>query len=157
MFRYPDSRNLPQLLVDENMTKIEHVNITVPDIDEAIRFFSIVAPDFKVRRDEVAQDGYRWAHIANDDCYFALQESHPGAKPEKPRTPYRNYGMNHIGLVVENLEEIEGKLRAAGYQRSIDAPIEKYRRRRYFLDRFGFEWELVEYSSDVPDQKFAYE
>lgn len=34
------------------MTKIEHSNITVPDIDEAIAFISLVAPDFKIRKDE---------------------------------------------------------------------------------------------------------
>ncbi len=34
------------------MTRIEHANITVPDIDAAIRFLKIVAPDFDVRKDE---------------------------------------------------------------------------------------------------------
>ncbi len=34
------------------MTKIEHTNMTVPDIDEAIRLIQIVAPDFKIRKDE---------------------------------------------------------------------------------------------------------
>ena len=36
------------------MTKIEHVNLTVPDIDAALDFLKIVAPDFSVRRDDVA-------------------------------------------------------------------------------------------------------
>jgi len=139
------------------MTMIEHVNITVPDIDEAIRFILIVAPDFKVRRDEVAREGYRWVHIANDDYYFALQEPHPGAEPQQPRAPYRNFGMNHIALVVDNVDDVESELIAAGYQRSIDTPIEKFRKRRYFFDRFGFEWELVEYSSSSPNEKFLYE
>lgn len=33
------------------MTRIEHANITVPDIDAAIDFIKIVAPDFQVRMD----------------------------------------------------------------------------------------------------------
>ena len=33
------------------MTQIEHLNNTVPDIDETLMFLSIVAPDFKIRKD----------------------------------------------------------------------------------------------------------
>lgn len=41
------------------MTRIEHQNITVPCIDEAIAFIRIVAPDFEVRKDEKPENGYR--------------------------------------------------------------------------------------------------
>ena len=139
------------------MTKIEHANITVPDIDEAIRFIQLVAPDFKVRRDEKPAESYRWVHIGNDEFYFALQEAHLDATPEKPRKTYKNYGVNHIALVVENLAEIENRLVAEGYQRSIATPLEKHRKRLYFFDRFGFEWELIEYFSTIPNEKFLYE
>ena len=139
------------------MTRIEHANLTVPDIDEAIRFISIVAPDFKVRRDERPENSYRWAHIGNDDYYFALQEPHIGATPEYPRKAYKNHGANHIALVVGNLGEIEAKLIEGGYQRSIETPKERFRKRLYFFDRFGFEWELIEYMSGIPDEKYLYE
>jgi hypothetical protein len=33
------------------ITKIEHVNITVPDIDAAVSFLNIVAPDFEIKKD----------------------------------------------------------------------------------------------------------
>ncbi|WP_432472995.1 VOC family protein [Amphritea sp. HPY] len=139
------------------MTKLEHANITVPDIDEAIRFIQIVAPDFEVRKDVIPAASYRWAHIGNDEYYFALQEPHLDATPQQPRKSYKNFGVNHIALVVENLSEIETKLVAAGYRRSIDTPTEKHRKRLYFFDRFDFEWELVEYSSTKPSEKFLYE
>lgn len=139
------------------MSRIEHANLTVPDIDEAIRFLSIVAPDFKVRRDERPEKSYRWAHIGNDEFYFALQEPHLDAKPEFPRAAYKNFGVNHIALIVHNLSEIESNLIKAGYQRSIDAPKERFRKRLYFYDQFHFEWELIEYGSDIPAEKFLYE
>lgn len=139
------------------MTKIEHTNITVPDIDEAIRFINIVAPDFTVRRDEQPDGSFRWAHIGNDEFYIALQQAHIGSDPQQRRPPYINYGVNHIALVVDNIEDIEAKLLKAGYERSIDTPLEKYRKRRYFFDAFGFEWELVQYTSSVPSEKFHYE
>ncbi|MEL0629075.1 VOC family protein [Psychromonas aquatilis] len=139
------------------MTKIEHLNITVPDIDEAIKFIKIVAPDFKVRRDQSPENSYRWAHIGNDHYYFALQEPHLEATPAFPLKTYKNHGINHIALIVEDLARIEADLIKAGYQASIDTPVEQHRKRLYFFDAFGFEWELIEYSSDIPEEKFLYE
>lgn len=139
------------------MTKIEHLNITVPDIDEAIKFIQIVAPDFKVRKDVKSSTSHRWTHIGNNECYFALQEAHLGSEPESPRKSYKNYGVNHIALVVDDLFRVENDLVKYGYKRSIDTPVEKHRKRLYFFDNAGFEWELVEYSSQDPTEKFLYE
>jgi len=139
------------------VTKIEHLNITVPDIDDAIKFIQIVAPDFKVRMDVKPHGSYRWAHIGNDEYYFALQESHLDSEPRKPRKAYKNFGINHIALVVEDISKVETQLINAGYKRSIDTPTEEYRKRLYFFDHSGFEWELVEYSSKNPSEKYLYE
>lgn len=139
------------------MSKIEHLNITVPDIDEAIKFIQIVAPDFKVRKDVKSSTRHRWTHIGNDECYFALQEAYLGSEPESPRKSYKNYGVNHIAIVVDDLLRVESDLVKYGYKRSIDTPVEKHRKRLYFFDNFGFEWELVEYSSQDPAEMFLYE
>lgn len=139
------------------MTRIEHANITVPDIDEAIRFIKIIAPDFVVRKDCSPEESYRWVHIGNDEYYFALQEAHLDANPTYPRMAYKNFGVNHISIVVDDLDKIESKLVEAGYKRSIETPKESYRRRLYFYDDMGFEWELIEYSSNEPNKKFHYE
>lgn len=139
------------------MTKIEHLNITVPDIDEAVTFIKIVAPDFEVRKDETPPASYRWVHIGNDEYYFALQQAHIGAKPKNPQKTYKNYGVNHIALVVDDIDQIEIKLVESGYKRSIDTPLEKFRKRLYFFDHAGFEWELVEYNSGIPSEKYLYE
>ncbi|MDN3643227.1 VOC family protein [Lutimonas halocynthiae] len=139
------------------MTRIEHANITVPDIDAAISFLKIVAPDFEVRKDEKPSNSYRWAHIGNEDYYFALQEPHLDADPKKRLQPYKNYGINHMALVVSKLQEIEETLLDHGYRRGIDTPIEKHRKRAYFLDNADFEWELVEYLSEKPSEKYLYE
>ena len=139
------------------MSKIEHLNITVPNIDEAIKFIQIVAPDFKVRKDVKSSTSYRWTHIGNDECYFALQEVHLGSEPESPRKAYKNYGVNHIAIVVDDLSKVETDLVKCGYKRSIETPIEKHRKRLYLFDNFGFEWELIEYTSQNPAEKFLHE
>ena len=139
------------------MTRIEHVNITVPDIDETIRFLKIVAPDFEVRKDEKPSNSYRWTHIGNETYYFALQEPHLDADSKKQLQTYKNYGINHVALVVSNIQEIEEKLLDSGYNRGIDTPIEKHRKRAYYYDKAGFEWELVEYLSEKTNEKYLYE
>ncbi|WP_339660191.1 VOC family protein [uncultured Polaribacter sp.] len=139
------------------ITKIEHVNITVPDIDAAVSFLQIIAPDFKIKKDENPINDKRWMHIGNDEFYFALQESHIGTNPIKPNQTYINYGFNHIGLVVNNIDDIEKKLIQAGYHKGIDTPNETFRKRIYYYDNAGFEWELVEYLSENTEDKFLYE
>ena len=133
------------------------MNITVPNIDAAINFLKIVAPDFKIRKDNKSSDSYRWVHIGNESYYFALQEAHLDATPKERLQPYKNYGLNHIALIVSNIEGIEKKLIDSGYKKGIEAPIEKYRKRIYYFDDSGFEWELVEYFSEKLSEKFLYE
>ncbi|EIO4107114.1 TPA: VOC family protein [Vibrio vulnificus] len=140
------------------MTKIEHLNITVPDIDSALAFLAIVAPDFQVRKDVKSLDRHRWAHVGNEQSYFALQEPHlDSLTPNAIQKTYKNYGVNHIGLVVDNLATIENVLVEQGYRRGIIAPEETYRKRAYFFDKAGFEWELTEFLSDIPDEMYLYE
>ena len=139
------------------ITRIEHVNITVPNIDAAVSFLKIVAPDFDIRKDEKSIDGYRWLHIGNDEYYFALQEAHLDANPKKQHQTYKNYGVNHLALIVADVEKIENELIEAGYSKGIGTPKEQFRKRTYFYDNAGFEWELVEYLSEKPNEKFLYE
>ena len=139
------------------ITKIEHVNITVPGIDAAVSFLNIVAPDFEIRKDGKPLNDKRWMHIGNNEFYFALQEAHVDATPKKANQTYINYGFNHIGLVVHNIDDIEKQLNEAGYQKGMDTPIEKFRKRIYYYDNAGFEWELVEYLSENTEDKFLYE
>ena len=59
---------------------LEHANITVPDLDEAITFLTTVDPEFKVRHGARSDGKYEWAHVGNDDAYIALQSLYPGAE-----------------------------------------------------------------------------
>lgn len=138
-------------------TRIEHLNITVPNIDEAVSFIKMVAPDFVIRKDEKSENNYRWLHIGNDDYYFALQEPHLDAIPKNKNQTYKNYGVNHVALIVFDIHLIEKKLINAGYQKGIDTPKEIFRKRIYYYDNAGFEWELVEYLSEKTEEKFLYE
>lgn len=140
------------------MTRLEHFNITVPDIDAALEFLKIVAPDYQVRKDAQSSSGFRWVHIGNTQSYLALQEPNiDSCSTHTFHETYKNFGFNHIGLVVENLATIEDQLLEKGYNRGILTPTEMYRKRAYFFDAAGFEWELTEYLSDDFSEMYLYE
>ena len=136
---------------------LEHANVTVADIDATIEFLKAIEPGFTVRRDETPQGSYRWVHIGSDTCYIALQQPHLDSKPDRALQSYVNFGVNHLAWVVSDLNAVIARLRAKGYRKGIEAPRESHRKRAYYHDTAGFEWELVEYLSDKPEQRDLYE
>ena len=135
---------------------LEHVNITVPDIDAAIEFLKIVDPLIEVRHDEIPDGSYRWAHVGVGNSYIALQEPHIGSDPKSNRRPYKDYGANHIGWVVDDLDAVTVRLEEAGYRQGIPGEEHIYRRRAYYYDSAGFEWEFVEYLTGQMDERYSY-
>lgn len=139
------------------MSRLEHLNMTVPDIDAAIRFIKLAAPDFTIRIDSTAEQGYRWVHIGDGESYLALQATHVGSKPLPARETYVNYGINHAGLIIDDAFSVEAALQAAGYRQNGPMLRDTHRLRLYFYDEAGFEWELVEYLTDDPVDRHLYE
>lgn len=139
------------------MTQFEHANLTVPNIDAAIAFLLNAAPDFRIKADQSPEGKQRWVHIGNNTCYFALQEPHDSLTSIDNRKPYQNIAINHIGMIVENLDSIQNKLLSLGYEQNGDITQEKYGRRIYFYDKAHFEWELVEYNSEKEEERYYYE
>ena len=139
------------------MTSIEHLNITVPDIDAAAEFIQLIVPDFKVRKTAISEIGYRWMHIGNEHAYFSLQEPHSGFAPASPNEGYVNFGVNHIGIIIEDAAATEALLLKQGYKPSSDMIVDTHRKRIYFFDKTGVEWEMTEYTSDVFEERYLYE
>lgn len=131
---------------------VEHVNLTVSDLDQTILFLSTALPDFQIRHREIEHE-QAWVHIGNDTSYIALSSFGMVPKDE-------NHGLNHIGLVVDDVDAVRQRLLAAGYRRGhgngeiFEHP---FRRRLYFLDHDGREYEFVQYLTDVPAERNSYE
>ena len=121
--------------------QLEHANLNVHSIDAAIRFLTTAFPEFHVRGGGVV-DGKRWAHVGTDDTYLALNES--GGGPPSGRT------LNHLGYVVDDVDQLAARLSAAGYREGFLAPAHPHRKRRYFHDDDDIEWEFVEYLVEDP-------
>nr|WP_299384208.1 VOC family protein [Allomuricauda sp.] len=137
------------------MTKhiyLEHANITVNDLQEGIRFFQTAFPHFKIRGG--GSDTREWVHLGDDNTYIALnQAKQSDLKNEKN---YDKMGVNHIGFVVPNVDEIARNLLEKGYKRDFPKEVEEFRVRDYFADADGNQFEFVQYLSEVPEERNKY-
>ena len=126
---------------------LEHANISVQNINEAIRFLTTAFPEFTIRGRGVV-DGNEWVHVGTDDTYIALKEA--------TEQPAAGQPLNHLGFAVDNVEALAERMRNAGFQEGFIAPAHPYRIRKYFHDADGNEWEFVEYSSNDPAKRNDY-
>lgn len=131
---------------------LEHANITVNDLQEAIKFFQTAFPHFKIRGGGHGQR--EWVHLGDDDTYIAInQATQTVLRAEKN---YEAAGINHIGFVVQDVEEIAKNLLSNGYKRDFPKAVEQFRVRDYFADADGNQYEFVQYLSEVPAEKNSY-
>ena len=131
---------------------IEHANVAVLDMDEAIRFLTIALPHFRVRGGGESADGEKWkkwCHLGTDTIYIAIEQSSAVEKPKAGgESPAAR--INHVGFVVDDVAEVQRKAETAGYARNALVDESPARRRLYVDDGSGLTWEFVEYLSDDP-------
>lgn len=132
---------------------LEHANITVNNLESSVIFFKTAFPDFEIRGGGES-NGRKWIHLGNEITYIALNES---VEQQMTTKDYSNYGINHLGFVVEDVEIIAEQLLAAGFKRDYPKQIEKYRIRDYFADADGNEYEFVQYLSDEISERNYYD
>ena len=136
--------------------RLEHANIGVRDSDGMIRFLQTAFPEFRIRHDATGADGTRWVHVGTDETYIALGQA--TAEPEQRWRPYEGIpGVNHLAYEVDDVEALRDRLKSAGYKDSTVPNVHPYRKRVYFNDPEGNDWEFVQYLSDDPAKRHDYE
>lgn len=120
---------------------IEHVNLTVSDPERSARLFRDLF-GWHVRWQGAGRDGGRVIHVGDERVYFAVW-GEPDA-PEDGRRFEKGVPLNHVGIVVEDLDEIERRVVAAGLEPFAHGDYEPGRR-FYFFDWDGIEFEIVSY------------
>ena len=135
--------------------RLEHANISVRDIEALIRFLKTAFSDFQVRGEGIC-NGVRWVHVGTNDTYIALNQAK--ADSERHRKPYSGEepGVNHLAYEVDNVESLRASLKAAGYQESTPPNVHPRRKRVYFYDSDGNDWEFVQYFSQDPAERNDY-
>jgi catechol 2,3-dioxygenase-like lactoylglutathione lyase family enzyme len=124
------------------MARLEHVNVTVTDPDATAAVLCDLF-DWRLRWAGAAKNGGRSVHVGENDTYLALYS--PGQPLQAAVNSYLSLGgMNHIGVVVDNLDATERRVIAAGFTPHSHADYEPGRR-FYFHDGNGVEIEVVSY------------
>jgi catechol 2,3-dioxygenase-like lactoylglutathione lyase family enzyme len=134
------------------LVRLEHANLSVNDIDAMIAFLRVAFPSFRVRQDGTREDGERWVHVGADDTYIALFQA-----KRRHVSDFRGQPLNHLGYEVDDVEAVRRRLLAAGYRENLQPNAHPYRKRVYFYDPEGNEWEFVQYFTDEMAKRHDYE
>ena len=118
---------------------LEHVNLTVSDPD---RLSDLLQPlcGWNERWRGPAQLGGRTIHVGTERDFIALYTRDGAAGPYSKGAP-----LNHVALVVDDLDEAERTVIAAGLTPFNHGDYEPGRR-FYFFDWDGIEFEMVSYA-----------
>ncbi len=131
------------------MQILEHIHVNVPSIAATERFLRTAIPEFKPRGGGESEVYGSWLHIGTETNYIALTEVE-GAKPMAH--------LRHIGVQVDDIEALIERLHRAGIEPSDASSLDShpYRRRVYYVDDNGLDWEFVEYLSEDPLERNDY-
>ncbi|MEO1657035.1 MAG: VOC family protein [Pseudomonadota bacterium] len=123
---------------------LEHVNFTVSDprktADMLVDLFG-----WRIRWEGASALGGYSVHVGNDDDYIAVYAPPKGPK-DKDTVRNRKAHLNHVGIVVQDLDAAEERVKKLGFEPFGHGNYEPGRR-FYFLDDDGVEYELVSYAN----------
>ncbi len=121
---------------------LEHINITVPDPHAVAGVLSDLF-DWHIRWEGSAiNEGYS-VHVGNGSSYLALYEPPRGLQAATPRYVHAG-SLAHVGIVVDDLDAAEARVKAAGFKTFNHADYEPGRR-FYFNGPGSVEYEVIHY------------
>lgn len=121
---------------------LEHVNLTVSNPERTAKQLCELF-GWRIRWQGDSAMGGRTVHVGRDDAYLALYS--PGKTARRNGASYVTRGsLNHIGVVVNDLDATEKRILAAGFKTHNHDDYEPGRR-FYFNDHDDIEFEVVHY------------
>ena len=124
------------------MGKLEHVNLTVKDPHKTAELLHQVF-GWSIRWEGPSAIGGYTVHVGTQDDYIALYRNDEWEETLSNDQRVSG-GFNHVGIVVEDLDLIEEKVKQAGLTTHSHQDYEPGRR-FYFTDTEGVEFEVVSY------------
>lgn len=126
------------------MAHLEHANITVSDAAATAAWLGEVF-GWHLRWEGGSKNGGHSKHVGNATSYVALYQP-PGAVVENSASDHAKAWLNHLAVVVSDLDATEIRVKAAGFTPCNHGDYEPGRR-FYFEDADGVEWEVVQYDT----------
>ena len=124
------------------MATLEHVNFTASD-PEAMASLMCRLFGWRVRWQGAALGNGHTVHVGSDNAYLAIYRPQGETRAADDSYNARG-GLNHIGIVVDDLDATEAKVKAEGFEPHSHANYEPGRR-FYFDGPDGVEFEVVSY------------
>jgi len=122
---------------------LEHANFTVSDPVATAEWMEKIF-GWHIRWQGAAMAGGHTVHVGTDAHYLALYT--PGNPKPGDKNRYKQIaGLNHIAVVVEDIEATESAITDHGFKTGNHADYESGRR-LYFHDTDGIEYEVVTYN-----------
>lgn len=139
------------------MITLEHINLVVSDIKQALTFYQAAFPHWAVRGGGINEwfgKPRNWLHFGDDYQYIAFNDN--GVDENRDLTGHQ-VGLAHFAYVTSDLTGVIERLAQAGFSVDKEGPEDKYRTNVYFIDPSGYEVEFVQYNSDLPELRNRYE
>ena len=129
-----------------NKATLEHVNVSVMNPRKTADMMKTLF-GWTVRWHGLSSLGGESWHVGEEATYVAFCEKAPPAEPPGSKnSPAHHSGtLNHIGILVDNLDAVEKRVSAAGFTPVNHADYEPGRR-FYFYDDDNIEFEVISYS-----------
>ncbi|QLC21899.1 VOC family protein [Parasphingopyxis sp. CP4] len=122
--------------------RIEHVNITVTDPQRSAQLMEDLF-GWKIRWEGPSMLGGHTIHVGSEEDYLALYTNDDVQAADQKFSKSRP--LNHVGVVVDDLDAVEEQVVAAGLTPFSHDDYEPGRR-FYFFDWNGIEFEVVSYA-----------
>ncbi len=122
---------------------LEHINITVSDPDRTAAMLEKLF-GWHVRWSGPSLGGGRTVHVGDEERYVALY-SPAGATDAHPDNYRQKGAVNHLGVLVEDLDAAEQRVLAFGIKTHSHQTYEPGSR-FYFHDHDAIEYEVVSYA-----------
>ncbi len=123
---------------------LEHINVTVEDANAtAKRLVDLFEWKIRWQGSSLSGKGHS-VHVGSDDYYIAVYSPHSGASISTGNTYVERAALNHVGVVVQDIDSMEKRVIAAGYTPTNHGDYEPGKR-FYFDDEDGIEFEIISY------------
>lgn len=138
------------------MITLEHINLVVSDIKQALSFYQAAFPHWSIRGGGESKwygKPRNWIHFGDNYQYIAFNDNGVGANRDLSG---HQVGLAHFAFVTSDIKGVIERLSQAGFAIDKDGASDEYRSNVYFVDPDGYEVEFVQYHSDLPQERNRY-